>query len=164
MPHIVLPVHPMILSDLPRTFHDVSKIIFYMRASSSPCPLDGISVIVLKRCPILRTHLAKLLSACWMQSHFPASGEDLRFRSFIKKKILQIRRISGRSHCSQYGERYSIPAIGIGGGLPYAKPMHYMKMQQAPQSSSSTAIHLSAFKQMLFFELMSFHYCMSMVF
>ena len=41
------------------------------RAKGSPCPLDMISVIVLKRCPILRTILHKLIVACWEQKAIP---------------------------------------------------------------------------------------------
>jgi len=37
--------------------------------------LDGISVIIFKKYPILRTHLVKLLSACWLQKHFPVVSE-----------------------------------------------------------------------------------------
>ena len=43
-----------------------------MKSKSSPCPLDGLSVIIFKKCPILRTHLARLLSACWIRGHFPS--------------------------------------------------------------------------------------------
>ncbi len=42
-----------------------------MKCASSPCPLDGLSIIIFKRCPILRTYLATLLSACWLNSYFP---------------------------------------------------------------------------------------------
>jgi len=40
-----------------------------------PMSLDGISVIIFKKYPILRTHLVKLLSACWLQKHFPVVSE-----------------------------------------------------------------------------------------
>ena len=42
-----------------------------MKASSSPCPLDALSVIIFKRCPILCTYLRDLFSACWALKYFP---------------------------------------------------------------------------------------------
>jgi len=42
-----------------------------MKARSCPSPLDAISIIIFKRCPILRTHLANLLAACWSRQYFP---------------------------------------------------------------------------------------------
>ena len=42
-----------------------------MRASSSPCPFDQISVLVLKKCPIGLTYVWKLLEHCWEKSLIP---------------------------------------------------------------------------------------------
>ena len=42
-----------------------------MKSSGSPCPLDQISVIVLKRCPILRTYVWKIMEFCWKNKYFP---------------------------------------------------------------------------------------------
>ena len=42
-----------------------------MKARSSPCPIDAISVIIFKRCPILRTCLVRFLSACWERNYYP---------------------------------------------------------------------------------------------
>ena len=47
------------------------KIIMKMKSSGSPCPLDQISVIVLKRCPILRTYVWKIMEFCWKNKYFP---------------------------------------------------------------------------------------------
>jgi len=63
----------MIHSTLTPDFHDVSNIVRSMKARSCPCPLDGISIIILKRCPILCTHLAKLISEGWNRKYFPAA-------------------------------------------------------------------------------------------
>jgi len=57
--------------DTPPTYKDVIKIVGSMKASSSPCPLDAISIIIFKRCPILCTYLADLISACWVLKYFP---------------------------------------------------------------------------------------------
>ena len=72
MPIIPPPNQPFVHSSSPPTFKDVSNIVRRMRARSSPCPLDGLSVIIFQKCPILRTHLSRLLHACWMNGHFPA--------------------------------------------------------------------------------------------
>jgi len=55
----------------PPTYRDVTRAIHGMKSSSCPCPLDGLSIIIFKKCPILRTHLTRLLIACWASSHFP---------------------------------------------------------------------------------------------
>lgn len=53
------------------TYADVTQVIRKMKTNSSPCPYDGLSIIIFKRCPILRTHLTKLIEACWLQRSFP---------------------------------------------------------------------------------------------
>jgi len=59
-----------------------------MKSRSSPCPLDGISIIIFKKCPILRTHLAKLISARWLQRHFPAVWKRATVSLIYKKGAL----------------------------------------------------------------------------
>ena len=49
----------------------MANIIKKMKASSSPCPFDQISVLVLKKCPIVRTYVWKLLEHCWEKSLIP---------------------------------------------------------------------------------------------
>src|SRR5712675_2005339 len=65
------PPTPFTHSDHTPTYKDITRIVSAMKGGSSPCPLDGISVIVFKRCPILRTYLASLFSACWSKKYFP---------------------------------------------------------------------------------------------
>jgi hypothetical protein len=72
MPEIPPPNISFPHSSVPPTYQDITNIVRKMRAKSSPCPFDGLSIIIFQKCPILRTHLARLLSACWMKSHFPA--------------------------------------------------------------------------------------------
>jgi hypothetical protein len=43
-----------------------------MRASASPCPFDQVSVIVLKKCPILRTILWRIIKRLWEIKHISA--------------------------------------------------------------------------------------------
>ena len=47
-----------------------------MKSSGSPCPLDHISVIVLKNCPILRTQLWRICVYCWENRHFPDAWKN----------------------------------------------------------------------------------------
>ncbi len=46
-------------------YNEIAYIILKMRAKASPCPFDQISVIVLRKCPILRTVLWKILQRSW---------------------------------------------------------------------------------------------------
>ena len=40
--------------------------------SGSPCPLDQISVICLKRCPYLRTYLTEIIHVAWSSGIVPS--------------------------------------------------------------------------------------------
>ncbi|ESO11960.1 hypothetical protein HELRODRAFT_158325 [Helobdella robusta] len=46
----------------PPSYKEITTVIRRSKAMASPCPLDQISIIALKRCPIIRTYLHKLLS------------------------------------------------------------------------------------------------------
>ncbi|ESO02825.1 hypothetical protein HELRODRAFT_174249 [Helobdella robusta] len=46
----------------PPSYHEISSIVYKCKAKSSPCPLDQISIIPFKRCPILRTILQQLIA------------------------------------------------------------------------------------------------------
>jgi hypothetical protein len=56
----------------PPTYSEVARAINKARGGASPCPLDQISIIVLKRSPILRTVLHKLIVACWHSKCVPS--------------------------------------------------------------------------------------------
>ena len=53
------------------TYREITKIIFKIKSSPSPCPLDQVSIIVLKKCPFLRTYLWRIISASWNRGDFP---------------------------------------------------------------------------------------------
>ena len=59
----------------PPTTHDsyqpVAKAINRCRSSLSACPLDQLSIIILKNCPILRTLLHHIISQCWTDREVP---------------------------------------------------------------------------------------------
>ena len=55
----------------PPSYKEVCKVVTRMKTSASPCPLDQISVICLKRCPYLRTYLTWLCSRVWAENNLP---------------------------------------------------------------------------------------------
>ena len=42
-----------------------------MKTSGSPCPLDQLSIICFKRCPLLRSYLTELFRAVWLSGTIP---------------------------------------------------------------------------------------------
>ena len=69
----------------PPTYQEVTRAVNRCKAKASPCPLDQISVIVLKRCPYLRTVLHKLIVACWESGTLPDCWKN-GFSILIYKK------------------------------------------------------------------------------
>ena len=67
------------------TYREITNIINKMKSSGSPCPHDQMSIIILKRCPILRTIIHKIISHCWMNKIFPRSWKHA-FTILIHKK------------------------------------------------------------------------------
>ena len=53
------------------TYKEITKTMFKMKSSASPCPLDQASIIVLKKCFHLRTYLWRIISASWNRGNFP---------------------------------------------------------------------------------------------
>ena len=49
----------------PPTYKKVVNITRKMKASGSPCPLDQLSIICFKRCPILHTNLTNIIHQVW---------------------------------------------------------------------------------------------------
>ena len=56
----------------PPTYNEITDVIRKMKPSGSPCPLDQISVICLKRCPYLRTYLTEIIHAAWSSGTVPS--------------------------------------------------------------------------------------------
>ena len=55
------------------SYREITNIIRRMKTSGSPCPLDQISIIVLKRSPYLRTYLTAIISQAWTTKTFPST-------------------------------------------------------------------------------------------
>ncbi|CAB4017701.1 Hypothetical predicted protein [Paramuricea clavata] len=54
------------------TYRENSKIIRKMKSRGSACPFDQISIISFQRCPILRTHLWRIICKCWNEKNIPS--------------------------------------------------------------------------------------------
>ena len=54
------------------SYCQVASAINRCRPNASACPLDQLSIIILKRCPILRTFLHHIIAACWSQGCIPS--------------------------------------------------------------------------------------------
>ena len=70
IPTLNPPLHPCLTT--PPSYQEVTKAIRKSKSKSSPCPLDHISVICFKKCPILRTILHKIISECWTRGEIPS--------------------------------------------------------------------------------------------
>jgi Reverse transcriptase (RNA-dependent DNA polymerase)/zinc-binding in reverse transcriptase len=53
------------------TYAQVATAINRCKSNASACPFDQLSVIILKRCPILRTMLHHIITSCWAQRTVP---------------------------------------------------------------------------------------------
>ena len=71
IPKLSQPSVPFNLND--PSYSEITNIIRRMKTSGSPCPLDHISAIVLKRSPYVRTYLTAIISQAWMARAFPSS-------------------------------------------------------------------------------------------
>ena len=70
IPTLSDPVIPFNLE--PTTYQQISNVIRKMKASSSPCPLDQLSIICFKRCPFLRTYLSEIIRTAWLTRTVPS--------------------------------------------------------------------------------------------
>ena len=62
------------------SYVQITKILMKIKSSASPCPDDVISIITFKKCPVLRSHLVKIIQTAWKEKNFPKiwrSGETV---------------------------------------------------------------------------------------
>ena len=69
IPAIEEPLVPYDIS--PPSYHQITKTIRRMKASSSPCPLDNISIVPVKRCPFLRSYITAVIHIVWLSGEIP---------------------------------------------------------------------------------------------
>ena len=55
----------------PLRYDKVARAVKRLKSGASPCPFDHASILILKNCPILRTHLYKILQYCWETHSVP---------------------------------------------------------------------------------------------
>ena len=67
------------------SYKEITNIIKRLRSAASPCPYDQINIIMLKRCPFLRTVLHRIISTCWATQNVPKSWKK-GFTILIHKK------------------------------------------------------------------------------
>ena len=60
----------------PPTYIEINRIVSKMKASASPCPFDQVSVLILKKCPIIRTILWKIICKSWEEKIFPEEWKN----------------------------------------------------------------------------------------
>ena len=77
-PHTVFDIEPPL-------YKEITKLIRKTKASGSPCLHEQISIIILKRCPILQTYIHKIITHCWTHRMFPRCWK-YAFTIFIYKK------------------------------------------------------------------------------
>ena len=69
LPSLPEPSTPFDQSSL--SYEKITIIVRRMKSSSSPCPLDNISIICFKRCSYLRSPLTKIICAIWESGRVP---------------------------------------------------------------------------------------------
>ena len=67
------------------SYREITNIIRRMKTSGSPCPLDQISIIVLKRSPYLRTYLTAIISQAWTTKTVPSTWKKATTVLIYKK-------------------------------------------------------------------------------
>ena len=55
----------------PPSYRENTKIVNEMKRSGSPCSHDQVSIIILQRCPYIRTLLHRIITYCWQKQIFP---------------------------------------------------------------------------------------------
>ena len=69
IPKFSEPTYPFDMN--PPSYQTITSIIRRMQASTSPCPLDKISIICFKRCPYLRSFLTEIIRVIWLSGRVP---------------------------------------------------------------------------------------------
>ena len=71
-----LPFPKVPFDDSPPSYQEMVRVINKCKSSSSPCPLDHMSVIILKKVPIIRTLLHELIVQCWLKKDIPTCWKN----------------------------------------------------------------------------------------
>ncbi|ESN97798.1 hypothetical protein HELRODRAFT_177863 [Helobdella robusta] len=76
----------------PPTYPEIATVIRKCKLRAYPCPLDQISIIVFKKCPMLRTILHQLIVECWrgqISDHYDLHFEnaEIMHAGFFKCRV-----------------------------------------------------------------------------
>ena len=93
----------------PPSYNEIASIINRARSSASASPLDQISIITLKRCPILKTILHNIIANCWRTCYTPKLWRaGVTVLIFLRKGTRPWLRILDRSLFSQHLTKCSL--------------------------------------------------------
>ena len=97
----------------PPTYVEVTKFIMKMKPSTSPCPLDQISVIAFKKFLVLSSCLTNICQIAWTAKtlHYVWKSEVTVLA--YKKGDAQIQRTFVQSPCNLYYRKYLLPSFEI---------------------------------------------------
>ena len=71
--------------DSPPTYKEVTSCVKKARSSASASPIDQLSILILKKCPMARTILHKILVECWTQKKIPKCWKNSATILIFKK-------------------------------------------------------------------------------
>jgi len=57
--------------DHPPNFQEIANIIKRDKPSASACPINQLSILLLKHCPMLRTLMHRVVTLCWERKQIP---------------------------------------------------------------------------------------------
>ena len=66
-----LPPAKHVFDNSPPSYKDIVSVINKGRGRASACPYDQLSILILKRCPFLRTLLHYIITECWTRQQIP---------------------------------------------------------------------------------------------
>ena len=88
---------PSSFDQSPPSYAKVTQVIRRIKSSGSPCPLDKISIICVKRCPYLRTFLTEIIHIIWESGRVPSEWKKLVPIWCTKKALAMILQTSDLS-------------------------------------------------------------------
>ena len=97
----------------PPTSVEITKVIMKTKLSPSPCPLDQVSAITFKTCPVLRSHLTNILQTALTEKTFLDVWESGVTVLTYKMVTLKIHRTFVQSPCNLYFRKYLLPLFEI---------------------------------------------------
>ena len=90
----------------PPNYAEITKIISKMKSSTSPCPLDQVSVIAFTKCSILRSHLTKIIQLAWKARTVPKAWKSGTIMLAYRNVIRMDQKTFARSYHNLYYQRY----------------------------------------------------------